>query len=215
MTYQNLGYWIGQANDLSTGSHPSGWTSGQRWSETASEWQVMYNSMSADATTWHGRADQAWGPSRVWGSGESWEQAYNRVLPPAGVLVYDTALTATGAFTRGIWTAFGGSWTVPISGYYALYAECVNLFTNSNNDSIDYAYMRFVIGGTPSTQGTNGHRYSIDTPSQHSVFSHVLLSAGQVVTVQVNHSANQSGTTAAFGNATLKARFMPTQANPH
>ena len=45
MTYQNLGYWIGQANDLSTGAHPPGWSNGQRWSETATEWQAAYDAM--------------------------------------------------------------------------------------------------------------------------------------------------------------------------
>jgi len=49
MTYQNLGYWVGQANDLSTGNHPTGWTNGQRWSETASEWQTMFNTEYSSA----------------------------------------------------------------------------------------------------------------------------------------------------------------------
>ena len=48
MTYQNLGYWVGQANDLSTGAHPTGWANGQRWSETATEWQAMYDQAASD-----------------------------------------------------------------------------------------------------------------------------------------------------------------------
>lgn len=45
MTYaaSQISYWVGQANDASTGTHPTGWTINQRWSETAGEWQTMYN----------------------------------------------------------------------------------------------------------------------------------------------------------------------------
>jgi len=56
MTYQNLGYWIGQANDLSTGAHPPGWSNGQRWSETATEWMN-------DRDAWYNQAN-AWYTSR-------------------------------------------------------------------------------------------------------------------------------------------------------
>jgi hypothetical protein len=72
MTYQNLGYWIGQANDTSTGRHPPGWTNGQRWSESATEWMADRDANATNASTWQGRADQAWGPSRVWNNGISW-----------------------------------------------------------------------------------------------------------------------------------------------
>jgi hypothetical protein len=86
MTYaaSTVAYWVGQANDASTGTHPTGWTTGQRWSETASEWQAMYDGVSAsltamttDRNTWTTRANQAWGPSRVWNSGSSYETLYN------------------------------------------------------------------------------------------------------------------------------------------
>lgn len=75
MTYQNLGYWIGQANDLSTGSHPVGWTSGQRWSETASEWMSMYNAMLADRNAWQSNANTAY-DSGTWGVGTHWHSRW-------------------------------------------------------------------------------------------------------------------------------------------
>jgi hypothetical protein len=86
MTYaaSTVAYWVGQANDQSTGTHPTGWTNGQRWSETATEWQAMYDGVSAslaamttDRNTWQGRANNAWGPTRVWNSGSSYETLYN------------------------------------------------------------------------------------------------------------------------------------------
>lgn len=67
MTYQNIGYWVGQANDSSTGSHPTGWTTGQRWSETAGEWQTMYNTEYGTA-----RDTSGGGHPTGWVSGQLW-----------------------------------------------------------------------------------------------------------------------------------------------
>jgi hypothetical protein len=69
MTYQNLGYWIGQANDTSTGTHPPGWANGQRWSETAGEWQV-------DRNSWYGNAvDTSTGAHPPgWSNGQLWSE---------------------------------------------------------------------------------------------------------------------------------------------
>jgi hypothetical protein len=69
MTYQNLGYWIGQANDTSTGTHPPGWTNGQRWSETAGEWQ-------GDRNAWYGNAVDTSGGRHPpgWSNGQLWSE---------------------------------------------------------------------------------------------------------------------------------------------
>lgn len=101
MTYpaSTIAYWVGQANDLSTGAHPPGWTSGQRWSETAGEWKAVYDSsqaalaaMTADRDTWTGRANQAYGPGRVWNSPPSFEdQAWTGSGYGSGVLWSDAA----------------------------------------------------------------------------------------------------------------------------
>jgi hypothetical protein len=89
MTYaaSTVSYWVGQANDTSTGAHPTGWASGQRWSETAAEWQAMQSSTSASLTAmttdrdlWLGRANNAWGPTRVWNNSTSWEAYYNDMV---------------------------------------------------------------------------------------------------------------------------------------
>lgn len=136
MTYQNLGYWVGQANDTSTGRHPTGWTNGQRWSETANEWMAMYDTaisqrdalqaaltaMTADRDLWQSRANQAWGPSRVWNNGESWEAAYSRVLP-AGSGANPVVVDVTAGFTQSnANTSFQNffQWTIPTTGYWII-----------------------------------------------------------------------------------------------
>lgn len=75
MTYQNLGYWVGQANDSSTGNHPTGWSSGQRWSETAGEWQTMFNTeYSAARDVSAGQPGKPSGTQHPtgWASGQLW-----------------------------------------------------------------------------------------------------------------------------------------------
>ena len=69
MTYaaSQVAYWVGQANDLSTGQHPTGWTSGQRWSETAEEWRLMFaNAANAGIDTSTGRHPTGWSSGQMW-----------------------------------------------------------------------------------------------------------------------------------------------------
>lgn len=51
MTYaaSAVAYWVGQANDNSTGTHPPGYTPAQRWSTTANAWMTSYNTEYANA----------------------------------------------------------------------------------------------------------------------------------------------------------------------
>jgi hypothetical protein len=69
MTYaaSQVAYWVGQANDQSTGNHPTGWTTGQRWSETSSEWQTMYDTQYATARdTSTGTHPTGWTNGQLW-----------------------------------------------------------------------------------------------------------------------------------------------------
>ncbi len=62
-----VSYWVGQANDFSTGPHPTGWTSGQRWSETAEEWRLMAINASGTAIdTSTGRHPVGWSSGQYW-----------------------------------------------------------------------------------------------------------------------------------------------------
>ena len=126
----------------------------------------------------------------------------------------DTNLTATGSIARNTFTAFGSSYTPTVSGFYAIYAECDNITANAN-DSIDTAQLRIKVAGSVVATGPSSHRYQPDTPSKHCVFAApVNVAAGQAITIEVSHSANGSGTTAAFGNCVLKTRFIPTREAP-
>jgi hypothetical protein len=79
MTYQNIGYWVGQANDNSTGPHPTGWSTGQRWLETAEEWRLMWNVASTngiDHST--GRHPTGWTDGQLWSeTAQEWMTMYD------------------------------------------------------------------------------------------------------------------------------------------
>ena len=141
-------------------------------------------------------------------------------FPPAAAAMsaapyaVDTNMTNVSNILRGVWTTAGGSWAATRAGLWDLYCQCVNSAANAN-DSIDFAQMRFLVGGNPAgADGPSGHRYSVDTPSMHAHFVTASLNLGSVVQVQVIHSANGAGTTATFSGIVLKARFVPTTANP-
>jgi hypothetical protein len=79
MTYaaSQVGYWVGQANDNSTGVHPpSGYTPGQRWSTTSTQWQTGYNTEYANAR------DNSTGPHPTgWVSGQLWSTTAGQWYP--------------------------------------------------------------------------------------------------------------------------------------
>lgn len=69
MTYaaSQVSYWVGQANDLSTSTHPPGYASGQRWSTTSSQWQTSYNTEYANARdTSTGSHPTGWVNGQLW-----------------------------------------------------------------------------------------------------------------------------------------------------
>lgn len=179
MTYQNLGYWIGQANDNSTGRHPVNWATGQRWSETSTEWLAMYDSeyakardtsvgphptgwtsgqlysetadewmamynakvselaaMTADRDTWANRANQAWGDTRQWNNGPSFESQkpidvtyeYGHWNPLTGTGPTGNPLPLTrngvnGLTNAGILTYSNNTFTVAHAGYFFAHAR--------------------------------------------------------------------------------------------
>jgi len=79
MTYaaSQVGYWVGQANDNSTGTHPpSGYTPGQRWFTTSSQWQTVYSTEYANAR------DNSTGQHPTgWVSGQFWSTTASQWVP--------------------------------------------------------------------------------------------------------------------------------------
>lgn len=223
MTYQNLGYWVGQSNDTSTGSHPTGWTNGQRWSETASEWQTMYSASASDATLWHGRADQAWGTSRVWSSGESWEAAYTRVLPAGSgstarrYTAGFTSVTANNALIPFSATLAESNWgsgttiTCPQTGYY----EVTFVFTTPSTGNQDDVFT-FETNRNGAGQGQKRVRAIAGVGNSNSN-SYVYVERGVVnqgTTYQIVVSCTDNGR-ATGTNGQAYITFIPTPTYPH
>jgi hypothetical protein len=221
MTYQNLGYWVGQANDTSTGRHPTGWTSGQRWSETASEWLAMYDqsqsdlaaanaalaAMTTDRNTWKSRADQAWGASRVWNNGESWEAAYTRVLP-AGSGGTPVISDVTGAFTQNnANTSYQNffTWTIPTTGYWVIHLQ----YSYDNGAGQADLYTRWQSPDGTLT-GEAPYIWTSRTGVLQAYYT-LLWGAGGIVRYQAR-STNGGPYLARHG---CTATFVPTQAYPH
>ena len=212
MTYQNLGYWIGQANDSSTGRHPTGWTSGQRWSETAGEWTVMYDSsqsaltsMTTDRNYW--KTTVAHDDPNVYTNryNDGYAQATTDKQPPASA----TQTNVTGPSVT--WGAAGEttilSYTIPKAGYYWM-AGVVTVWSGVG----DQVTFRLRAAGTLiSAMGIWNVEYYA-TPLMTGT-APVLMSAGQAVTL-TGQSASQPANNIA-AQTMLSVGFVPTQAYPH
>jgi hypothetical protein len=114
MTYQNLGYWVGQANDLSTGTHPTGWTNGQRWSETSTEWQAMYDAMltnynnSQAALSAMTTDRNYWKTTVAHDDPDVWNTRYNAGYSAGAGSKTTTAVSAGTAGTGGLSGSYSG-----------------------------------------------------------------------------------------------------------
>ena len=260
MTYQNLGFWIGQANDTSTGRHPTGWTNGQRWSETAGEWTTMYDtsqsalaSMTTDRDTWHTRADQAYGPGRTWNSAPSFEdQAWTGSGYGSGVLWSDAAHddpnvwtnrynagysqattdkqpaalwdgasaqgTGGGAANWNTYADAGSTLTVPYAGYYVVSAEA-QLSNNNHSDDTDYIGIRVVAGASTVLFTSPNQGKSKQPPGSYRSFHYVMgvaqLAANTVLKCQIISFSQGSDPNCTFSGIFVRARFIPTPAQPH
>lgn len=194
MTVQNLGYWIAQANDGSTGRHPTGWTTGQRWSETASEWMAMYDAKVTELAAM--TADR-----------DAWIAEANRRLP-AGSGGNPTIVDVTSGFTESNATAAYKqyfTWTIPTTGYWAVHLE----YSYDNGAGQGDLYTRW--------QGPD-NSFTADTPYVWTSRTGVLVAdytvlwgAGGIVRYQAR-STNATPYLARHG---CTATFVPTPTYPH
>ena len=194
MTVQNLGYWIGQANDGSTGRHPTGWTTGQRWSETAGEWMAMYDAKVTELAAM--TADR-----------DAWIAEANRRLP-AGSGGTPTIVDVTSGFTES--NANTGykqyfQYTLPTTGYWQIHLE----YSYDNGAGQADLYTRW--------QGPDGS-FTADTPYVWTSRTGVLVAdyallwgAGGIVRYQAR-STNGTPYLARHG---CTATFVPTPTYPH
>jgi len=144
MTYAatQVSYWVGQANDTSTATHPTGWVTGQRWSVTASQWQTMQGTEFANARdTSVSTHPTGWVSGQLWSvTASQWQSMYN-----AEVTLYNTMTTDRNTWQTNANNAWGSSrvynsgtsWETAYNNEVALYNGMVtdrnNWQTNANN----------------------------------------------------------------------------------
>lgn len=163
--------------------------------------QTSYNAMVADRDLWAARAAGVYVGGQ-WGVGETWQAAYNRVLPPASAQsVYGTVAGQAVAQWHDI-----GTCTTNRAGYWVAMGMLNLQPTGSNYDCLVRFQYGATIGvqamirvGTASTQA--GWISGYDTTP--------LLTNGSVVRLQVN--GNSNGTI----NGDMWIFFVPTQTYPH
>jgi hypothetical protein len=206
---------------------PNGWASGQAFSSSAQQWHDMwaaewqnardqsglaysYPGQPAwtvfwwqSASYWKGQADFFWGATRQYGNGETWEQAYNRVLPYSGPLVYDSGLFQTSNDTGGSYVTLG-TVTVGLTGYY----DVIMRGNGNNFASNGNCAWRVLIGGGQADSGSGGSGWSGDIGQYWRGF----LGAGTQIAFQgqINNQGFSGGI-----SGHLYAVFIPTPANPH
>lgn len=200
MTYQNIGYWIGQSNDTSTGRHPTGWTTGQRWLETAPEWMAMYDAENAaghDTST--GTHPTGWVSGQPWSTTASqWKAMYDTLFaqrPPAGTGWMVTA-------SRGNKGAV--QVTLNKAGYWFAY---VNGGLTSDVSGTHYEGNVYMDGAPSRQWRAHDGRCIMSTGWAAPVFA----SNGQVLNASFDVDSGDVGMDWPF---TLYAVFVPTQAYP-
>lgn len=185
--------------------------------------------LATDRNTWHTRADQAWGDSRVWnnaisfeadrnywkntvahGDADVWNTRYNAGYaqattdkqPPATVV---EATANAGEFLYSAVQAYC-SVAVPRTGYYFAVAQATSVTTSAGillTFMWNNSYLGDQYNWNPPTNNERIGTLICATPR--------LITAGQSITFR----GDAGGTAARTGTHTLRAVFVPTQAYPH
>ena len=192
--------------------------------------------LAADRNTWHARADQAWGTSRVWNSGSSFETDlanmttdrdtwHSRADQAWGASrVWNSGESWEAAYNRVLppastvilSTPFAGSTstsmqdvavlTVNRTGYWVLTATIGTLSLSTNTDIVP----RFRYGGSFGVQGILAFKGPAATNVGWGPDDPQLVTNGTQVAFQIN-----SSTASPFSGGTFKAIFVPTSTYPH
>lgn len=152
-----ISYFSKEAIDLSTGSHPTGWVSGQRWYTTSAQWQAMFQSSnnaafdpetfsysypgqpantklwSDTAQYWKTQTDTAWGPSGVWNSGSTWHALADFEWGPSRV--YNSGSTWETMYNNEV-TLYNNEVTLynnEVTAYNTSQANLATWTSNANN----------------------------------------------------------------------------------
>jgi hypothetical protein len=182
-------------------------------------WSSLAN-MVQQRNLWKGRADSAWGASRVWNSGASWEAnynsevalynnevaAYNAGIPPAGTVTIAGAVISTtfGPNTETVMMRCtadrSGNWFVAYWGHA------------NGSDASNHADCNLYANGV--LQGGRSTNWPV-TISERVVAAFAgpfFLSAGQLAEARLIKTGPASLT---VDVQAMSMVFVPTQANPH
>ena len=188
MTYQSMGYWVGQANDTSTGTHPTGWTNGQRYSETAAEWKAMYDAMLADRNYW--KTTVAHDDPDVWtnrynagysaGDAAGYTRGYNAGAASKTTSAVGAGLAGTGGLPQFPSTSGDlGSVSAPRTGL-----AHVSAISGSNGDDSALHIFR---NGVLALQGNSGNG-GLNT--MFAVQGNLNVNAGDTISVRASGSGD-------------------------
>ena len=164
--------------------------------------QGQYNAMVAERDLWQARANGVYVGGQ-WGVGETWQAAYNRVLPEASV--HRLAATLPGNTYSGAW-APKASIAVDRTGYWK-----AGVNGNLSDASIFDFFIRFNYAGTAGAFALIRNHGATTQWGWTNNYDNtaVLLSSGQVISFEV-----LCGVSAGMGGD-FWVTFVPTPTYPH
>jgi hypothetical protein len=133
--------------------------------------------------------------------------------------MYDGASSlGTQGLTWNNWTNSNVTLTVPYTGYYACMGEA-HLNSHSHNDAGDHIQFRLYgsVHGVIVTGPQQGMSAYPQTTyrSWHYCQGALLLSAGEVLTLQMYTYSQNSEPNVTMDNICVRARYMPNPTYPH
>jgi hypothetical protein len=165
------------------------------------------SSFETDSATWQARANTAY-DSGTWGVGNPWQTDYNNVLPPAAP---GDTLVGTAGSTTILGTGLSTQYTITVdrTGYWYASAFVSATGLSSGGDSLNIHLFYNGVDTVQKTFGFSGSRAS----GGCQVIAPALISAGQAITLQVT----KTGATYTVDGtlSELRATFVSTQSNPH
>lgn len=218
--WSQVNLWQGRANQAWGTSR--NWSSGASWEQNYLDEVAAYNSLlgsynalvsqyntllgqynqaAADRDTWANRANQAWGPSRSWSVGASFEASY-----PADLTVYSVGVP--GQNCSGGDHEIAG-FTVGITGQYMV-SFMVGLNpaqpSGANNQ---WCNLKVNVGGVGQVMFITTALSGVSLVSRGGAYWQGAISAGQRVSLTAGNSGSSTG------EGGLVAAFIPTKAQAH
>jgi hypothetical protein len=174
------------------------------------------SSFETDSATWQGRANTAY-DSGTWGVGNTWQADYNAVLPPASPIVVTASLSATPPVANNAWPVSGGT-----AGLGTWSSNSLTL-NKTGHYVVTFAFDAGHQGGTLAgyvrksgvQQGTNWSSMNTSGGSTDSWFvGYADIDANSGDVIDVFLNS-VGGNTASASAGTLTIRFVPTSTNAH